>query len=202
MFYSDAKGNRDIYVMRPDSGVTKLLTTHPGTNQNPGWSADSKWIYFGSDRSGRFQRWKVAVDGGEAVPVPVILGGMPVESPDGKFLYYDKGWPSNYSIWRVPTSGGTETQVVDSVHPEGGWVVLGKGVYFISKPDETGVSLIRFKDLGTGSIRTIAPIEGRVHWGFAVSPDQRTFLYSQFDDAGSDRCLWRISDEAVRLGKG
>ena len=108
---------------------------------------------------------------------------------DGKFLYYDKGWPSNYSIWRVPTSGGTETQVVDSVHPEGGWVVLGKGIYFISKPDEKGLSLIRFKDLDTGSIRTIAPIEGRVHWGFAVSPDQRTFLYSQFDDAGSDLML-------------
>src|SRR5439155_9033447 len=126
----------------------------------------------------------VPVGGGEAVRVPQIHGGdsgQAVESPDGQFLYYEKGWPDNYGIWRVPTNGGKETLVVDSLDPQGGHVVVDQGIYFISKPDEKGISSIRFKDFATGSIRTIVPIKGRVSWGLAVSPDRHSFLYTQFE---------------------
>ena len=68
-------------------------------------------------------------------------------------------------------------------------MALNDGIYFISKPDEKGVSYIRFKDFGTGSVRTIAPIARQVSWGFTVSPDRRSFLYSQADDYGSDLML-------------
>jgi hypothetical protein len=61
-------------------------------------------------------------------------------------------------------------------------------VYFISKPDEKGVSSIRFKDFATGSMRTIVPIKGRVSWGLSVSPDRRSFLYTQYE-GGSDLML-------------
>jgi Tol biopolymer transport system component len=191
-FVSEAKGNRDIYVIRADGGVPKQVRADPSTDSNPNWSADGKWIYFFSDRSRQKEIWKVPVGGGEAVRVSQIRGGdsgQAVESPDGKFLYYEKGWPDNYAFWRVPINGGEETLVVDSLHPEGGQVVANDGVYFISKPDEKGVSYIRFKDFATGSIRTIVPIEGRVHWGLSVSPDRHSFLYTQIDESGSDLML-------------
>jgi dipeptidyl aminopeptidase/acylaminoacyl peptidase len=171
------------------------LTKNPSNDTNPGWSADGKWIYFESDRREQNEVWKVPVDGGEAVPVLGVRGGAPAESPDGKFLYYGKGWPDrnswpdNYGVWRVPTTGGTEEQVVDDLHPEGGWVVVAEGIYFISKPDAKDVSHIRFKDLSTGSVRTIAPIKGKPSWGLTVSPDRRTFLYAQSDESGSDLML-------------
>ncbi len=97
----------------------------------------------------------MSVAGGEAVPVGESGEGAPVESPDGKFLYYDKGWPDTYGIWRVPTSGGAETRFIDLVHPTGGWVVVDDGIYYISKPNEKGVSHIRFKDFATGSDRVV-----------------------------------------------
>jgi Tol biopolymer transport system component len=189
VFYSDVNGNRDVYVMRKDGSELKRLTMDPSTDSNPGWSADGKWIYFVSDRRNKREGWKVPVEGGEAVPVSGVHGGSAMESPDGKFLYYNKGGPENYGVWRVPTSGGVETQVIDSLHPEGGWVAINDGIYFISKPDEKGASYIRFKELRTGSVRTIAPIERLVWWGFTVSPDRRSFLYSQADDYGSDLML-------------
>ena len=68
-------------------------------------------------------------------------------------------------------------------------MVVAEGIYFISKPDAKGVSYIRFKDLATGSIRTIAPIKGKPSWGLTVSPDRRTFLYAQSDESGSDLML-------------
>jgi hypothetical protein len=92
------------------------------------------------------------------------------------------------ALWRVPTSGGKGSLVVDSLHPEGGQVIGGQGVYFISKPDEKDVSSIRFKDFATGSMRTIVPIKGRVSWGLSVSPDRRSFLYTQYE-GGSDLML-------------
>ncbi len=68
-------------------------------------------------------------------------------------------------------------------------MALNDGIYFTSKLDEKRVSYIRFKDLTTGSVRTIAPINRPVWWGLAVSPDRRSFLYSQADNYGSDLML-------------
>ena len=164
------------------------LTNHPSADGNPDWSADGKWIYFQSDRSGQKQVWKVSVAGGDAVPVGVSESS-PVDSPDGKFLYYDKGWPDTYGIWKVPTSGGAESLFIDLVHPTGGWVVVEDGIYFISKANERGVSYIRFKDFATGSNRVVVPIQGSPSWGLTVSPDRRTFLYTLSDDSGSDLML-------------
>jgi serine/threonine protein kinase len=189
VFYSDARGNRDIYVVDAEGGGLRQLTEHPSIDTNPDWSADGKWVYFQSNRGGSKRVWKVPVTGGDAVPVGDISESSPVESPDGKFLYYDKGWPDTYGIWRVPTSGGAETQFIDLVHPTGGWIVFADGIYFISRPNEKGVSYIRFKDFATGSDRVVVPIEGRVDWGLSVSPDRRTFLYSLSDESGSDLML-------------
>ena len=187
VFYGHARGSLDIYVMDAEGGALRQLTDHPSVDQNPDWSADGKWIYFQSDRRGS-KRWKVSVGGGDAVPVGEI-GGAPVESPDGKFRYYGKGWPDTYGIWRVPTSGGAETRFIDLVHPTGGWVVMHDGIYYISKPNEKGVSNIRFKDFANGSDRVVVAIQGRVDWGLTVSPDRRTFLYTLLDESGSDLML-------------
>jgi eukaryotic-like serine/threonine-protein kinase len=188
-FYSDASGSRDVYVINAEGGGLSQLTRDPSIDTNPDWSADGKWVYFQSNRSGNKRVWKVSVAGGEAVPVGEISESSPVESPDGKFLYYDKGWPETYGIWRVPTSGGAEELFVDLLHPTGGWVVLEDGIYYISKPNEKGVSHIWFKDFATGSDRVVVPIERKVWWGLTVSPNRRTLLYSLSDESGSDLML-------------
>jgi Tol biopolymer transport system component len=176
--------------MHKDGSGLKRLTMGPPSQTNPGWSADGKWIYFQSRSEGDGSIWKVPVEGGKAVLVLGVRGGSAVESPDGKFLYYDGGWPTDYSVWRRPTGGGKEIKVVDSLHPQAfAWVALNDGVYFISKADEKGASHIRFKDVTTGSVRTIAPIERQVSQGLTVSPNRRSLLYSQVDESGSDLML-------------
>ena len=48
---------------------------------------------------------------------------------------------------------------------------------------------IRFYEFATRKIQKLLTIERPVHLAIAVSPDGRTILYTQLDEAGSDLML-------------
>jgi dipeptidyl aminopeptidase/acylaminoacyl peptidase len=84
------KGRTDLWVVGSDGGVTRQLTSHPAADAGGRWSADGKWIFFTSTRSGSSQVWKLAFDGGEAIQVtkfPVDASNV-VVSPDGKGIAF------------------------------------------------------------------------------------------------------------------
>jgi dipeptidyl aminopeptidase/acylaminoacyl peptidase len=58
-FDSIHEGRRDVYVVRPDGGAARRLTTEPSDEVRPSWSRNGRWIYFGSDRTGTWQVWKL-----------------------------------------------------------------------------------------------------------------------------------------------
>ena len=51
-FDSRPGGNANIFVVRPDGGKPRRITTNSAENVVPSWSRDGKWIYFMSTRSG------------------------------------------------------------------------------------------------------------------------------------------------------
>ena len=83
--------------------------------------------------------------------------------------------------------GGEETKVLDSVALI--WTVGKEGIYFITGPDQQGHSAICVHEFATGKTRKLTTIERPVSFGMDVSPDGRTLLYSQLDEAGSDLML-------------
>jgi Tol biopolymer transport system component len=131
----------------------------------------------------------MSATGGQTVQITRNGGDVPQESPDGKFLYYQKGYPESCSVWRMPVGGGEESKVLDSVHCAGRWALGGQGIYFFAKPDEKGQSDIRFYEFATGRISKILTVEREVQDWIEVSPDGRTILYTQIDEAGSDLML-------------
>ena len=90
----------------PDSGEVHRITHDDSDELEPRRSRDGRWIYFGSNRTGRFEGWRVPTAGGAAIPITRQGGLTATESPDGRFLYYAKGTVSPTSIWRVPVGGG------------------------------------------------------------------------------------------------
>ena len=114
---------------------------------------------------------------------------VPQVSSDGKFLYYCKGWPLPTSVWRVPAEGGEGTRVLDGVHPDGGWTLGKAGIYFFTAADKRGRSDLAIYEFATGKTRKILTIARLVTFYVAVSPDERTILYTQFDEFGSDLML-------------
>jgi Tol biopolymer transport system component len=185
----NAEGHPEVYVVAADGGKPRRLTYSQANDAVASWSHDGLWIYFASDRSGRYELWKVAKDGGEAVEVTRSGGYTSSESPDGKYIYYTKfsPQPAFYSqgLFRMPAQGGEETQILEG--PVGiGFGVTSKGVYFVRH-----TKAIQFLDAATGKTSTIAELLDKPVnlGGIGVSPDDAYVVWSQFDRISQDLML-------------
>ena len=107
---ADGKGQRDIKVVDANGGTPKSITDDAAMDWNPVWSADGKYLYFASDRSGNMNFWRVAIDeqtgevSGEfqAATIPSSLGQHFSFSRDGKQLVLrSKSQSFNNSTYRV-----------------------------------------------------------------------------------------------------
>lgn len=192
-FFGVLEGNQDVYVVSAGGGAPRRLTTQPGYDAWPFWSRDGQWLYFKSVQHGSGEVWKIPSQGGEAIQVTRTKQGadVPQESPDGKFLYYCRGWPFAESVWKMPVEGGEETKVLDSVHPNPLWTVRQEGIYYFTAPDVKGASDLCLLEFVSGKIRRILRTERNLAGAgsVALSPDGRTILYGQTDEAGSDLML-------------
>jgi Tol biopolymer transport system component len=189
VFTSRPKGNVDIYIISSKGGAPRRLTNDPAFDTVPSFSRNGRWIYFCSKRSGQMQVWKMPSSGGDAVQVTRKGGHAAFESPNGKFLYYGKIDPLPITLWKVPAEGGEESQVSISLSNDANFAVVEEGLYFIPVPDSSASTSLQFLSFKTGKINKINEINKPVSWGLAVSPDQRSFLWTQVDQASSDLVL-------------
>jgi TolB protein len=93
--------NFDIYAISIDGGEEQRLTTHPGYDDGPDYSADGQWIWFNSDRAGTWDLWRMPAAGAgpnderaERITSDAWQDWFPHPSPDGRwvvFLSYEPG---------------------------------------------------------------------------------------------------------------
>jgi hypothetical protein len=69
-------------------------------------------------------------------------------------------------------------------------IVVDSGIYFVPGLRGEDHSTIQFFRFADRELINIDALTGVVGYGFAVSPDRRSLLYSQYDTRGSD--LWTI----------
>jgi Tol biopolymer transport system component len=188
VFHSRQQSYARLFLLDLSAGRPMPLSYEAINDYQPSWSRDGKWIYFGSRRSGERQVWKVSAQGGPVVQVTSHGGWVPLESPDGQTLFYGK--PDN-TIWRMPLPGGEEQPVFSqAVSAIGSAYAPGrKGIYFIRQASPGGKQSLAFLRLANGQITTLAEISRPLELGFALSPDERTILYSQIDHVSSELML-------------
>jgi Tol biopolymer transport system component len=189
-----------VYVVNSQGGKPIRLTTNQGNQIIPNWSRDARWIYFASDRAGRFEVWKIQPTGGPEIQVTKNGGTMPLESLDGNFLYYSRaGGPRNVALWKMPVAGGQETKVLDRLLFPRAYAVAKHGIYFLEGAGTSSAPYgdsrdpaprLRFYDFKTRQITTIGSTQGHNLAGrITVSPDERWMLYGHDDGNGSDLML-------------
>jgi len=185
-FTVHGEGQADIYVVDREGSLPRRLTRDAAIDVAPSWSQDGQWIYFGSNRGGTWQIWKMAAAGGEALPVTAHGGFVGFEAPDGLALYYTRH--DTVGIWQQPLDGGAPHLVLDNldaVHA-GNWAVAEAGLYFVNRKHKPAT--IDFYDFATGAISSVAVPGKEPAWqqhAFSVAPDGEIF-YARVDHSHFD----------------
>ena len=183
------EGNSDIFVIDSAGGRPERFTEDPAPDVVPSWSRDGNWVYFSSDRTGKFEVWKVAVGGGPAVQITKEGGSAGIESPGGEFVYFQKpvAGDRDRELMRL-SEAGEERKIIGQVY-ERHFAVTERGIYFIAGPKRGEQWILRFLDFAAGSDEIVAALPGVPMLNLAISPDGQWALYSQSDDTGSDLML-------------
>jgi Tol biopolymer transport system component/DNA-binding winged helix-turn-helix (wHTH) protein len=188
LFNSRREGSSHLYLLSPDSGEVSRITNDPAEDVEPRWSRDGRTIYFGSNRTGRQEVWKMPAEGGRPERITKHGGLTATESRDG-FLYYAKDDRSPTAIWRVPVGGGEEQPVVEGLSYSLNFVVADRGIYFLALGDAPPKTSIDFFEFATGRRTTLLTLGKEWWFGMALSTDQKSLLYSVIDNAGSNLML-------------
>ena len=149
----------------------------------PAWSADGRWIYFSSGRTGSWQIWRTPSGGGSQVQVTQTGGFECFPSTDGRFLYYTKDGRAGF--WRTPVDGGPEVEIPElrPVVRHRYWAGTSAGIYFYDPGTEAGSASLKLYRFATGRVERVlssVPPPMEFTHGLAVSPDAQQVLWVQF----------------------
>lgn len=177
-----------IYIINANGGGQKTITSGTYNDVAPNWSADSRSIYFGSNRSGSWQIWRITVDGSRAPQQITTNGGMiSMVSPDGRWLYFSKY--AVPGIWRQPLAGGPERKLFDGPQTDiqNDWIAFRNAVYALSSRGSQ-FTLARINP-ETGQTRTIGVFNGEPSQGLSISPDGKVVIFGALISASSHLTL-------------
>ena len=95
-----------VYVANADGTAARLLTL-ASPSYFHGWSPDGKWLAFVGRRNGKFELFRVSVNGGEEQRLTSsgTYDDGPEYSRDGKWIYFNSNRGGGWNIWRMPADG-------------------------------------------------------------------------------------------------
>jgi dipeptidyl aminopeptidase/acylaminoacyl peptidase len=191
-FDSRPEGQADIYLVPSAGGAPRRFTYETAEDVVPRWSRDGKSIYFSSNRTGSWQIWTAPVEGGPKLQVTHNGGFAAIESEDG-YLYYARS-RSEPGLYRMPVEGGYEEPVLPQI--KGGywgyWALSREGIYFADRRDDGARPEISFLSFASERVHRLLALDRPLMLGdsaFALSPDNKTVLWTQVDQSGSDIML-------------
>lgn len=188
-FVSQEDESASIYIVDAAGGEARRLSKGTFNDVAPSWSRDGRWVYFGSNRSGDWQIWKMPVEGGAAQQVTQHGGFAAFESADREDLYYVK--KNTPGIWKQPLEGGASERVVDGFEPYdwGNWVVMDDGIYYVRRSADEP-PLLAFRSFSSDRTLRVAYLHNLPqHPSLAVAPGGEWFLHAKIDRSESDLLL-------------
>jgi Tol biopolymer transport system component len=186
VFHSRPAGNANLYIVNVETGAYRQLTTGLTENYMPSWSHDGEWIYFGSEREGGEQIWRMPASGGPATRLTKNDGAIALESPDGRQIFYTK--TTEPGLWMLSLESGIESKIVPNTVGFECFTMGKRGMYFERGGVASGFT-ISFMSFSDHVVRDLVTINAPVGDGLTVSPDERSIVYSQIDHSGSDLFL-------------
>jgi hypothetical protein len=146
-------GYRDIRLVDVRDGSTRELTNDRAVDGAPSFSADGKWLYFHSDRTGIMNVYAYEFATGRLKQVTNVLTGAysPEPSPDGKTLAYIGYTKDGFDLFAMPLD---QTQWLDARE------------YIDDHPIPPTITQRRWETKPYSPLRTLLPR----HYGVQITP--------------------------------
>jgi len=122
-----------IFVLPVEGGTPKQITSFTPSYLH-GWSPDGKYLAYTGGRKGKFDIYKISVEGGEEVRLTNSdgLNDGAEYTPDGKFIYFNSSRTGSMQLWRMHPNGVDQEQVTDDgfnnwfphISPDGKWIAF------------------------------------------------------------------------------
>jgi serine/threonine protein kinase/Tol biopolymer transport system component len=206
---------RDIWTIDPHAKDPRQsivrVTNDAAVDWNPVWSPDGQYLYFGSDRNGSMNLWRVRIDEEsgrtrgepEPVTVPARFSAHYSIARDGRRIVFS-AIDQNESMRAVnfdPVTGtvhGTPKPIV-----AGSFLVFSSQVSpdgrFVAITNRGGQEDLFIVEIATGEIRQLTNDAARDR-GATWSPDgSRIYFYSQRD--GGRYGIWSIHADGSALAR-
>lgn len=199
----------DIRTIAPGGGDSVPVTEDVPIDWNPVWSPDGRHLYFGSDRGGTMNLWRVAIDEQtgrplsqpEPITTPGAFVGHIAVAADGRLAFASMARSANIQKLSIdPSSGqvigepstvttGTRTWSNPDPSPDGEWVAFYSGLnpvghLYVQRIDGTGLRQLTSDDA----------VDRMPHW----SPDGRWLLFFS-NRSGGGYELWKIHPDGSEL---
>ena len=126
-------GQSAVFTVPVEGGIPKPVTTLSPSYLH-GWSPDGKFLVYTGGRSGKFDIYKIPIEGGEEIRLTESKGlnDGPEYTPDGKFIYFNSSRTGMMQIWRMDPDGKGQEQVTEDeynnwfphVSPDGKWIAF------------------------------------------------------------------------------
>ncbi len=127
VYYSQASGADDIWIMDGDGTGQKQLTVDAGANYDLRVTPDGRYIVFTSERGGNGENiWRMDLDGEN--PKQLTSGNSDngaAVSPDSRWVIYSSHSSGDWRLMKVSIDGGSVVQLTDylsnnpNVSPDG-----------------------------------------------------------------------------------
>ncbi|HEY0459796.1 MAG TPA: winged helix-turn-helix domain-containing protein [Pyrinomonadaceae bacterium] len=171
-------GNADVWTIEADGGGQKQLTADANADVSPKISADGKFIYFLSNRSGLMSVWRMNADGANAQKITENQDVFSLDlSPDGREIFYTARAENIYiqKLWKISADGSGAQQLTDKptfspkISPDG----KALACYF---PDAQGGSL---------KLTLLSAETGEILRQIETPPNEGAFLFDWNRDGQS-----------------
>ena len=209
VFDAAVHGHSDLWSVAADSRRPMRLTTDASEERNPTFSRNGQSIYFGSNRSGDWEVWRMPAAGGVAERVTSGGGFLAHESASSSSssssssqgrdsLFYVK--LDEPGIWRMPLAGdGGPPELVlagPGIADWGSWVVDDRGLWFVTH-NPTTISFLDFESDAAEPRVVYTPSKQVPYFGrvISLSSDGRALLFSMIDH--SDDEIMRVELEGI-----
>jgi Tol biopolymer transport system component len=205
VFSSNRNGSFDLYLVDPDGGRLRRLTSSPGNEGEPAWTPDGNRIVYTATSGTNTHIAIMASDGSGNRQLTIASGGnhSPTVAPDGRAIAFVSARDGNHAIYAMGLDGTGQRRLTRGSARETSprYGRNGDLFFVLERGGSSRGSRIMRMPAGSGSLSQVLQTEDPVaHIAVSRGGDRVAYLTSRIRDAAKGRYEFGLVLQPLQSG--